>query len=340
MELLIFLPIILLIIESLINGEASRRVWNSIIVLYIIGLAYAFGSRCVGCAVYDDYANVYLNQGRYLRDIGFDGFFSTPAATTEYFFYLIFWIITKIVKEVYWLWAVALLSFTFLFLGLRKMVKNQEIVLILTLASIGLSTQLVRQYLAWSMMFYLITLIKSWNRTWLLLPAVFVHHSSVVLLAKYYIGKWINWKHLLLIFMSIYFLKDILIDYFLNIDHYYIRFLVSDALENDILDYNKMFIHRAVLLSFLAVIFPKYRSFILLSVGIFIAFIGLPLIPVRLNVLILSHSYGIFFVLIMRKLRLQKIKFIYIFVLGSLIVRILFTQTGEFGLWKAYNTII
>ena len=340
MELLILLPIILLVIETLMNGDASKPIWNGVIVLYILGLTYAYGSRCVGCAVYDDYANVYVKQGQFLRDNGFDGFFSLKTVTTEYFFYTIFWIIANLVKEVYWLWALSFVSLMFLYLGLRHVAKKQEIVAILTFASIGLSTQLVRQYMAWSMLLYLIVLVKNKNRVWMFLPAIFVHHSAVIFLIKYVASRFFSWRKWFILFVGIYLIKDIFIDYFLSIDHYSIRFLTSSSLEKDILDYNMLFVHRVVILAVFAILFPRYRSYVVLSSGLFILLLSMPLLPVRLNLLLLSHCYGIIFVALMRVLRLQKIKLIYIALLAALTFRTLYLQTGDFALWKTYNTII
>ena len=102
MVFLLVFPLLILTIEILVRKKVSYKIWNVCSVLFIIALSHALGSRCISCMVYDDYANVYLYQGKFLAEFGFDRFESSvDGVTSEKLFYLIFYLIANLMAEIF-----------------------------------------------------------------------------------------------------------------------------------------------------------------------------------------------------------------------------------------------
>ncbi len=341
MILLLFLPILLILFEELISKKSNLVLGNIVAYLFLVGLAYALGSRCIGCAVYDDYANVYLGQGRFLETNGFSGFFSQTAVTQEYLFYVIYYIIVKIVPELYWLATLSFISLFFLYRGLRIFLEPNEALVVIAFASIGLSTQLIRQYIAWSVMFYILVSLKKSLKIWFLAVPFFIHHSSIFLAIKWSISKVLNWKWILFIGIIGFLLRDSVMKSILGFNYYSIQFLSSTVLEGDILNYNRLFLNRIYFLLF-AILFvePRLKSFVLTSVLVYTLLFDFPLIPVRLNLLLLSHGVGIAIITLLNKFKLRFSRYVYAGLLLIVVVRLMFNNNGDFALWTNYSMII
>lgn len=341
MIVLLFLPALLILFEKLISKKSNLVLDNTVAHLFLVGLAYALGSRCVGCAVYDDYANVYLGQGRFLESNGFSGFFSQTAVTQEYLFYIIYYIIVKIVPELYWLATLSFISLFFLYRGLKTFLEPNEALVVIAFSSIGLSTQLIRQYIAWSVIFYILaSLNKSLKILFLAVP-FFIHHTSVFLAIKWSISKVLNWKWILFFGIIGFLVRDSIIKSILGINYYSIQFLSSTVLEKDILNYNWLFLIRIYFLLFLTLfVEPRLKSFVLISVLVYILLLDFPLIPVRLNLLLLSHGFGIAVIALLNKFELRFSRYVYAGLLLILVVRLMFNNNGDFALWTNYNMII
>jgi len=341
---LIILPFFILTLEFLLQRPVERKIWNWTLMLFIIGLSHALGSRCVGCSPYDDYNNIYETQGELLRDKGLIAFFDLSAnQTSEYLFYVIFQVIVFILPQEYWLAGFAFLSIYLLRLTLDKYLEPREILLLIAFSSLGLSTQLIRQYLAWNLLAFLI--IRGSGRWGLLglFGSFFIHHSALMLYGKYLLAKLLKWRILivgLLFFVSF----EALIKWLLTLNYYSIEFLTSEVgLDPSVLSYNKIFVPRVVLLLtaclylFLRRKYQVISWYAILSIGIFMITYFLPLVPVRVNILLLSNAVGLVMVLLFRELKVHRLSLLYLVVMILLSARIYVFTSGDFKLWSRYN---
>jgi|SaaInlStandDraft_1057018.scaffolds.fasta_scaffold16378_3 hypothetical protein len=343
MILTAIVPLSVLFIELVNPGQRFKKyIWTITLWFFAFFLAFSYGSRCVGCVNYDDFNNVYKFQGQYLSEIGFTGFFERSIAVThEYVFYFIFWIIANIFQPEYWLFGLSFVTISFLIFSLRGYISDHLIIVLVGLSSIGLSTQLVRQYMAWSILLYIFLQLNKRKDKWLFyLGSIFVHTSSFVLLVKLISSRFkpfIIFIISLCLFLVIFYFRDL----FFNLDFEQIKFLTSISLDADILDYNKLFLNRIIVLSVLLFLMPKFRSFILLSILIFTVTYKLPLLPVRLNLIVLSHAYGLLSVYILSRFN-KNIQLIGVFLIFSLIsIRLIFfsNYNNGFQLWESYSMI-
>lgn len=344
MLLLVVLPIVVLMVELLLRCPIEKKIWNWTLMLFIVGLSHAVGSRCVGCSPYDDYANIYETQGELLRDKGLFAFLELSAnQTSEYLFYVVYQVIVIILPQKYWLSGFAFLSIYLLRLTLDKYLEPREIVLLLACSSIGLSTQLIRQYLAWNLLAFLLIRGSVRWRFLGLFGSFFIHHSALFLYGKFFLAKLLKWRILI---VAIIFLVsfDGLMEWLLTLNYYSIEFLTSEVgLDPDVLSYNKIFLPRVVLLliaCFYLLLRGKYQAitwYVILSLAIFGITYFLPLVPVRLNLLLLSNAIGLVFVLILRELKVHRLSIFYLVALFFLCARIYLFTSGDFKLWSRYN---
>jgi len=342
--LLVVVPLCAVLLEWSFHRPLELRIWNWVLMLYIVGISHALGSRCIGCSAYDDYANVYLSQGQLLRDHGLLTFFNMNANQTgEYLFYLIFRFLVLIFPQQYWLAGFAFLSMYFLRLALRSYLHPREIMLLLAFSSVGLSTQLIRQYLAWSFLAMVIFRGTGKAKILSLIGAFFVHHSVLILYGKYILAKILKWRILIfVVFLLLFF--EYALEWLLTLNYYSVEFLTSEVgMDVNVLSYNNIFLPRVIILMaiFIVLLFRNLYSvfawYILLSVGIFAMTFLLPLVPVRANLLLLSHAFGLGIIFCMRQLKLSRLSFLYFGGLLLFYVRIYFVSSGDFKLWYQYN---
>jgi hypothetical protein len=263
--------------------------------------------------------------------------------TGEYLFYLIFRFLVLIFPQQYWLAGFAFLSMYFLRLALRSYLHPREIMLLLAFSSVGLSTQLIRQYLAWSFLAMVIFRGTGKAKILSLIGAFFVHHSVLILYGKYILAKILKWRILIfVVFLLLFF--EYALEWLLTLNYYSVEFLTSEVgMDVNVLSYNNIFLPRVIILMaiFIVLLFRNLYSvfawYILLSVGIFAMTFLLPLVPVRANLLLLSHAFGLGIIFCMRQLKLSRLSFLYFGGLLLFYVRIYFVSSGDFKLWYQYN---
>lgn len=343
----VLVPLLVLAIELILQRYLEKRIWHWVVLFFIIGFAHALGSRCVGCSDYDDYANIYEKQGELLEASGLLGFYYVDANQTyEFIFYAIYKIIVTLLPKVYWLAGFAFLSMYFLYTALKTYLHPREILLILVLSSVGISTQMIRQYLSWSLL--LVVLTASSRRFYLgsILGSFFIHHSALIFYAKFVLSKYFKWK-ILAIGVLLYLCSNLIVESILTLDYYSIQFLTSEVgLDPNVLSYNKLFIPRIVSLILLAIILVLHRRhsvlfwYIVVSIIIFMLTYSLPLIPVRFNLLLLSNSVGLGVVVLLRQLKISRLSIVYILALFIFYVKIYYLTNGDFHLWSRYNVWI
>lgn len=343
----VLIPVMGLIIELLFQRPLEKRIWNWILFFFIIGFSHALGSRCVGCSPYDDYANIYEFQGELLQEHGLFSFFSLDAAqTNEFIFYAIFKILTVLLPQNYWLAGFAFLSMFLINSALRNYLHPKEILILLALSSIGLSTQLIRQYLAWSFLLFVLT--RTSGRLYMpyIVGSFFIHHTSLIFYAKYLAIKYLKWK-IIIVGLLIVLSFEVLMSFLLNVDYYSIQYLTSEVgLDPLVLDYNKIFIPRIWILALLVMITAKYRDYslitwyVILSISLFIITFSLPLVPVRVNLLLLSNSIGLCVIALNRFLRMRRLNLLNIVALLLLYAKTYYLTNGDFELWTRYNVWI
>ncbi len=336
------IPLLFLFIELISLRKLSRKTWGFGLLFFSISLAYAYGSRCVGCAIYDDYANVYLFQGKYLDEFGFNQFSEQSIAVThEKIFYIIYWIVANLLNEKYWLFGLSLITISILSFSLRNHIKDSYILLIVGISSIGLSTQLIRQYMAWVIVLFIYLKFKHKIKHYFILfiIPIFVHTSSLFFILKI----WLSEKksklvitYILILFSILYLTKN----YFFALDFEFINFIQSESLEPDILDYSKSFLSRFILLLFFALYFDIIKKYVLISFFVFLILLNFPLVSVRFNLLLASHAFGIILVLIIDKQNIfPKNVLVFIFLLLIYLRLIFNNNNNDFELWKSYNMI-
>ena len=343
----VIVPLVALAMELLLQRSLEKRVWHWVLLFFIIGFAHALGSRCVGCSNYDDYANIYEKQGELLDTLGLLGFYDLDANQTyEFIFYAIFKVVVTLLPKVYWLAGFAFLSMYLLYTALKSYLHPREILLILVLSSVGISTQMIRQYLSWSLL--LLVLTTSSRRFYIgsILGSFFIHHSAVIFYAKYILAKYFKWK-ILAIGVLLYLCSNLIFDTILTLDYYSIQFLTSEVgLDPDVLSYNKLFIPRIVFLILVAIILVIHGRhslilwFIIVSIVIFILTYSLPLFPVRFNLLLLSNSVGLCVIALLRHFKISRLSILYILALFMFYVKIYYLTNGDFHLWSRYNVWI
>lgn len=342
--IVLVIPLLSLVLELFLQRPLKERIWDWVLLLYIVGFSHALGSRCVGCHPYDDYANIYENQGELLRDNGLIDFFNISASqTSEYLFYGIFRLIVLLLPQQYWLAGFAFLSMNFLRLALKSYLHPREIMLLLTLSSIGLSTQLIRQYLAWSFMAFVILQGSRRAKLATLVGTFFIHHSVLILYSKYLLAKILKWR-ILVIVAGLLLFWDGLLNWLLTLNYYSIDYLTSEVgMDPNVLKYNNLFIPRVLILvlvlieSFFHKEMTVFTWFILVSLGIFATTFFLPLVPVRLNILVLSNALGLGVIILMRRFRISRLSALYIGALLFFGIRIYFLSSGDFMLWSRYS---
>ncbi len=325
----------------LLKEKVERKIWLVVGLFFLIGLSHALGSRCIDCMIYDDYANVYQNQAMYLSKYGFHEFDErVESITTEKAFYFLMWIITKLFEQDYWLAGLSFYSLCFLYVGLLKYFDVKESLVIIALSSVGLSTQLIRQYIGWSFSFMVLAILDRGRlKNTLLFISFWIHHSTVILFLKYMLSR-VKLKYIILILVILFLFFDIFLGDLLNIDYYSIDYLKSESPDSDIFNYNRSFIWRALLLiPLILFVNGSFRNYILISVFLFFLILNLPLIPVRFNLLILSHGLGLFAILLIRKIEIGKTTFLS-FLMFVILLKIYVPQKSETPLWTTYGILI
>ncbi len=335
-------PFFLAFIEVLTNRGIEERLWNIFSILFIIGLSHAIGSRCVGCMVYDDYANIYQFQAEYLSKYGFTDFKEkVNGVTAEFFFYFLMWVVSNLLVKDYWLAGLSFYSILFLYLGLKNYFTSKETIIIIALSSIGLSTQLIRQYIGWSFLFMSIVKINNLRiQSLFVFLSFWIHHSSLILLLKSFISRYSLKVILISCFITLLF-SSIIINKILTIDYYSITYLLSESPDSDIFNYNRSFMWRIILIiPMLFIVSNFFKRYIVISIALYFMLLNLPLIPVRFNLLLLSHGVGLLVILLIKRCNATKVYFLYLSLFIVILYKLYFIHNSENPLWESYNIFI
>jgi hypothetical protein len=325
----------------LLKEKVERKIWLVVGLFFLIGLSHALGSRCIQCMVYDDYANVYQYQVKYLSLYGFDKFQDRVSGVTgEFIFYILMWITSKTLNQDYWLAGLSFYSLLFLYIGFTKYLNPKETLVVIALSSIGLSTQLIRQYIGWSFLFMVLCRIeKSSLKNLLFFISFWIHHSSLILFLKYKLSK-VKTKHIILVLIFLFIFMGVILENILSIDYYSIEYLVNESPDSDIFDYNRSFLWRVLLLTpFIFMFKNEFRNYIILCISMYFLFINLPLVPVRFNLLALSHGLSLLIIFVLRKLRYFQ-GAIYTLLFVFILFKLYFIQNSESPLWTTYGILI
>ena len=355
-------------IKNIKNAESFEV--KALVFILSLGIAHVVGSRAFGFHYFDDFHNIYWNQFLDLRQNGFLYIFNNndKTFTSEYLFYLWFYLVGKlnfINQPSQLVFLTVFFLMIFYFNGLIKFSRHylpsekrsSFISIVISLSSFGIISQLTRQSISAYIFMGIIFRIYSYNNkdvfNYSSISFLF-HVSTLYNFLMLYLTK-INFKKI------IYIISLITIIYLLYSDEIFNLIISSTRLEyytlklydDDVLDFNYLFLNRVLILSFIIVSalffkkktrikFSKYIYFIFLNVIVFYLTINIPYLAFRLNFISLYILFpiavSVFFSEVLRNnqyIILGKIS-----ILLFLVRSVLYSNRGSFTyLWDSYPPI-
>lgn len=350
--------------------ENEKTGTKEILTAFLLSLAIAqiTGSRAFFYHFNDDFSNIYWSQFLEIRSNGFSAVFDNAAKTytTEYLFYLWFFILSKFNFIDSPGKVIFMTTFVFMFIYFFQLIRYTKLYfpsnkrlpflsLVISLSSFGIISQLTRQSLSayvFAIIILNLVIISKKRILSYTIISFFLHHSTLYNILLIYIAK-VRLKKFFLALSLVATLALIFIEPLVNLlmNSVRLEFYTLSKYSEDSFQYNYLFLNRALILLgilFFSLFQKQFRikNRLILSItgiSLFVYFltINIPLLAVRLNFITFYILFPVILGAFLSKLfkpkffSLMGITAIFLFILRSIII----AERGTTVLWYNYPPI-